>query len=65
MSTWRVLMSVALCARRMFCQATGFGGTVQEGRSVEDKLRAREANRWGGPPAHGPPCEPGRQPGCM
>ena len=27
---------------RMFCQATGFGGTVQEGRSVEDKLRARE-----------------------
>ena len=34
----------------MFCQATGFGGTVQEGRSVEDKLRAREANRWGAPP---------------
>jgi cytochrome c oxidase assembly protein subunit 11 len=32
-------------ARRMFCQATGFGGTVQEGRSVEDKLRAREENR--------------------
>lgn len=29
----------------MFCQATGFGGTVQEGRSVEDKLRAREENR--------------------
>lgn len=27
---------------RIFCQATGFGGTVQEGRSVEDKLRARE-----------------------
>ena len=28
----------------MFCQATGFGGTVQEGRTVEDKLRAREQN---------------------
>lgn len=27
---------------RMFCQATGFGGTVKEGRSVEDKLRKRE-----------------------
>lgn len=30
---------------RMFCQATGFGGTVKEGRSVEDKLRARGATR--------------------
>ena len=30
--------------RRMFCQATGFGGTVQEGRTVEDKLRARDEN---------------------
>ena len=29
---------------RMFCQATGFGGTVQEGRTVEDKLRARDEN---------------------
>ncbi len=29
---------------RMFCQATGFGGTVQEGQTVEDKLRAREEN---------------------
>ena len=29
---------------RMFCQATGFGGTVQEGRTVEEKLRAREDN---------------------
>ena len=29
---------------RMFCQATGFGGTVQEGSTVEDKLRAREEN---------------------
>lgn len=27
---------------RMFCQATGFGGTVKEGKSVEDKLRRRE-----------------------
>ncbi len=26
---------------RMFCQATGFGGTVREGRSVEQKLRER------------------------
>jgi cytochrome c oxidase assembly protein subunit 11 len=26
----------------MFCQATGFGGTVQEGRRVEAKLKARE-----------------------
>jgi cytochrome c oxidase assembly protein subunit 11 len=30
---------------RMFCQATGFGGTVQEGRSVEEKLRQRETLR--------------------
>lgn len=30
---------------RMFCQATGFGGTVQEGRSVEEKLRKRESER--------------------
>ena len=29
---------------RMFCQATGFGGTVQEGQTVEDKLRARDEN---------------------
>ena len=42
-------MHFAAC--RMFCQATGFGGTVQEGRSVEDKLRAREANRSGPVPA--------------
>ena len=27
---------------RMFCQATGFGGTVKEGKSVEEKLRRRE-----------------------
>jgi len=27
----------------MFCQATGFGGTVQQGAAVEDKLRARKA----------------------
>ena len=26
---------------RMFCQATGFGGTMKEGRSVEEKLKAR------------------------
>lgn len=26
---------------RMFCQATGFGGTIKEGRSVEEKLKAR------------------------
>lgn len=30
---------------RMFCQATGFGGTVREGRVVEEKLRARRASR--------------------
>lgn len=30
---------------RMFCQATGFGGTVKEGRSVEEKLRRREEER--------------------
>lgn len=30
---------------RMFCQATGFGGTVQQGSTVEAKLRAREAVR--------------------
>lgn len=32
-------------ARRMFCQATGFGGTVQQGRTVEAKLRERDARR--------------------
>ena len=26
---------------RMFCQATGYGGTVQQGDTVEDKLRRR------------------------
>ncbi len=35
--TWHV--------RRMFCQATGFGGTVQQGRTVEAKLREREQRR--------------------
>ncbi len=29
----------------MFCQATGFGGTVQQGRTVEAKLAARERSR--------------------
>jgi hypothetical protein len=29
----------------MFCQATGFGGTVQQGRTVEAKLAARELTR--------------------
>ena len=29
---------------RAFCQATGFGGTIQQGDTVEAKLRAREAN---------------------
>lgn len=29
---------------RMFCQATGYGGTVREGVSVEDKLKARADN---------------------
>ncbi|KAK9811383.1 hypothetical protein WJX72_002970 [[Myrmecia] bisecta] len=29
---------------RMFCQATGFGGTVQQGKTVEEKLREREQN---------------------
>lgn len=24
---------------RMFCQATGYGGTVQQGQTVEEKLR--------------------------
>ena len=28
---------------RMFCQATGFGGTVQQGQTVEEKLRERRA----------------------
>ncbi|KAL0052389.1 hypothetical protein WJX82_001349 [Trebouxia sp. C0006] len=27
---------------RMFCQATGYGGTVQQGSTVEDKLKQRE-----------------------
>ncbi|EFN54189.1 hypothetical protein CHLNCDRAFT_31751 [Chlorella variabilis] len=27
---------------RMFCQATGYGGTVIEGKAVEDKIRRRE-----------------------
>ena len=51
----------------MFCQATGFGGTVQQGETVEEKLRARRAARaaavaeaearaaGGGPPAPPPP----------
>lgn len=34
-----------LALHRMFCQATGFGGTVQQGSTVEAKLRAREAVR--------------------
>ena len=29
----------------MFCQATGYGGTVQQGSTVEAKLRARGAAR--------------------
>ncbi|GMH36641.1 hypothetical protein BSKO_04514 [Bryopsis sp. KO-2023] len=29
---------------RMFCQATGYGGTVREGASVEEKLKARAEN---------------------
>lgn len=29
---------------RMFCQATGFGGTVTVGKTVEDKLKARREN---------------------
>ena len=29
---------------RAFCQATGFGGTVQQGDTVEAKLKAREEN---------------------
>jgi cytochrome c oxidase assembly protein subunit 11 len=29
---------------RMFCQATGYGGTVVEGKTVEDKIRARQEN---------------------
>jgi cytochrome c oxidase assembly protein subunit 11 len=28
----------------MFCQATGFGGTVKEGLLVEEKLKRRETN---------------------
>ena len=27
---------------RMFCQATGFGGTIKEGKTVEEKLKARK-----------------------
>ena len=30
---------------RLFCQATGFGGTVKEGATVEEKLQARLADR--------------------
>ena len=30
---------------RMFCQATGFGGTVIEGQAVEEKLRRRVLSR--------------------
>jgi cytochrome c oxidase assembly protein subunit 11 len=33
---------------RLFCQATGYGGTVQEGAGVEAKLRARAAARDAG-----------------
>lgn len=29
---------------RMFCQATGYGGTVKEGHSVEEKLKRRAEN---------------------
>lgn len=29
---------------RLFCQATGYGGTVREGVSVEEKLKARADN---------------------
>jgi hypothetical protein len=29
---------------RMFCQATGYGGTVKQGHAVEDKLRRRAEN---------------------
>lgn len=27
---------------RLFCQATGFGGTIKEGKTVEEKLKARK-----------------------
>lgn len=30
---------------RIFCQATGFGGTIKEGKGVEEKLRARKEDR--------------------
>eukprot|EP01023_Acetabularia_acetabulum_P041636 TRINITY_DN4065_c0_g1_i1.p1 TRINITY_DN4065_c0_g1~~TRINITY_DN4065_c0_g1_i1.p1 ORF type:complete len:327 (-),score=56.15 TRINITY_DN4065_c0_g1_i1:233-1213(-) len=29
---------------RMYCQATGYGGTVQQGKSVEDKIKKRMEN---------------------
>lgn len=29
---------------RMFCATTGYGGTIQEGATVEAKLREREEN---------------------
>jgi cytochrome c oxidase assembly protein subunit 11 len=29
---------------RMFCQATGYAGTVKEGKSVEEKIKQREEN---------------------
>ena len=38
----------------MFCQATGFGGTVQQGAAVEDKLRARKAAAAAGGPSKAP-----------
>ena len=38
---------------RLFCQATGFGGTVREGDTVEEKLKARKA-AGASPAAHRP-----------
>ena len=36
-----VLQSEYLKRCRMFCQATGYGGTVQQGATVEEKIRRR------------------------
>lgn len=33
------LLTLEAC--RMFCQATGYGGTVQQGSTVEEKLQKR------------------------
>lgn len=38
----RLQEQVATFVCRMFCQATGYGGTVQQGSTVEEKLQKRQ-----------------------